>query len=114
MAVILTVVPAQNNMSSKCFITFLNTTAQTERSGSNPPLLPRCLHASHPSFLRRKVARALLIITSQANRNTLRSRPDFVCLKLGRLTIIVSLWFHRKNLQERARSTNEASNNATH
>src|ERR1019366_2839957 len=43
-------------MSSKCFITFLNTTAQTERSDSNPWLQPRCLHASHPSFLRRKVA----------------------------------------------------------
>jgi hypothetical protein len=57
MAVILITLPAQNNMSSKCFITFLNTTAQTERSDSNPWLQPRCLHASHPSFLRRKVAR---------------------------------------------------------
>src|ERR1039457_1475401 len=44
-------------MSSKCFITFLNTTAQSERSGSNPRLLPRCLRSSHASLLRRKVAR---------------------------------------------------------
>src|ERR1700730_1090143 len=43
-------------MSSKCFITFLNTTTQTERSGSNSRLQPPCLHASHSSFLRRKVA----------------------------------------------------------
>jgi hypothetical protein len=27
-------------MSSKCFITFLNTTAQTEHSGFNPKTLP--------------------------------------------------------------------------
>jgi hypothetical protein len=58
MAVILITVPAQNNMSSQCFITFLNTIAQTERSGSNPRLLPRCLHSSHPSLLRWKVASA--------------------------------------------------------
>ena len=43
-------------MSSKCFITFWNTTAQTERSASNPRLLPRCFRSSHPSLLRRKVA----------------------------------------------------------
>src|SRR5216683_6129605 len=44
-------------MSSKCFITFLNPTTQTERSGSNPRLQPRCFRSSHASFLRRKVAR---------------------------------------------------------
>ena len=46
-------------MSSKCFITFLNTTTQTERSGSNSRLQPPCLHASHSSFLRRKVANGM-------------------------------------------------------
>src|ERR1700720_3194697 len=48
-------------MSSKCFITFLNTTTQTERSGSNSRLQPPCLHASHSSFLRRKVARGFAV-----------------------------------------------------
>ena len=42
----------------KCFITFLNTTAQTERSDSNPRLQPRCLRSSHTSLLRRKVTRS--------------------------------------------------------
>src|SRR5712691_8581291 len=56
MIVILITVLAQNNMSSKCFITFLNTTAQSERSDSNPRLQPRCLRSSHTSLLRRKVA----------------------------------------------------------
>src|SRR6202035_3361685 len=57
MAVILISVLAQNNMSSKCFITFLNTTAQTERSDSNLRLQPRCLRSPHASLLRRKVAK---------------------------------------------------------
>src|SRR3984893_9208419 len=56
MVVILITVLGQNNMSRKCFITFLNTTAQTERSDSNPRLQPRCLRSSHTSLLRRKVA----------------------------------------------------------
>src|SRR5713226_4965491 len=57
MVVILITVLAQNNMPSKCFITFLNTTVQTERSDSNPRLQPRCLRSSHTSLLRRKVAK---------------------------------------------------------
>src|ERR1017187_637458 len=52
-------------MSSKCFITFLNTTAQSERSGSNPRLLPRCLRSSHASLLRRKVARTSKSFTTE-------------------------------------------------
>src|ERR1700727_1214692 len=42
-------------MSSKCFITFLNTTAQTEHSGFIPRSLPRGLRCSHALLLRRKV-----------------------------------------------------------
>src|SRR5256885_5371137 len=63
MVVILITVLAQNNMSRKCFITFLTTTAQTERSDSNPRLQPRCLRSSHTSLLRRKVARISSILT---------------------------------------------------
>src|SRR5438477_1119117 len=62
MVVILITVLAQNNMSRKCFITFLTTTAQTERSDSNPRLQPRCLRSSHTSLLRRKVAMILSAI----------------------------------------------------
>ncbi len=40
------------------FYYFLEYQAQTERSGSNPRLLPRCLRFSHTSLLRRKVANA--------------------------------------------------------
>src|SRR5580692_4954461 len=43
-------------MSSKCFITLFNTTVQTERSGSKPRHLSRCLRPSHPLLLRWKVA----------------------------------------------------------
>src|SRR5713226_2821846 len=56
MVVILITVLAQNNMPSKCFITFLNTTAQTERSDSNHSLQSPCLRSSQTSLLRRKVA----------------------------------------------------------
>src|SRR5438094_1952875 len=66
MVVILITVLAQNNMSRKCFITFLTTTAQTERSDSNPRLQPRCLRSSHTSLLRRKVAK-LNIVSAHAD-----------------------------------------------
>jgi hypothetical protein len=55
MAVILISALPQNNMSSKCFIAFLNATGQTKRSDSNPRLQPRCLRSPHASLLRRKV-----------------------------------------------------------
>src|ERR1022692_4769653 len=74
MVVILISVLAQNNMSSKCFITFLNTTAQTERSDSNPRLQPRCLCSSHASLLRRKVASFWLL--QQAPIGSVEGCPD--------------------------------------
>src|ERR1022692_3417098 len=60
MQVIVRATLAQDNMSKKCFIAWLNTTAPTERSDPTPSVPPRCLCSPHPSFLRRKVARALL------------------------------------------------------
>jgi len=47
--VLITVLP-QNNMSSKCSITFFNTTAQTEHSDSNSQLQPRRLPSVTPHF----------------------------------------------------------------
>src|ERR1022692_848386 len=57
MQVIVRATLAQDNMSKKCFIAWLNTTAPTERSDPTPSVPPRCLCSPHPSFLRRKVAR---------------------------------------------------------
>src|SRR6266536_2030967 len=70
-------------MSSKCFITFLNPIAPTERSGSNPRLLPRCLGSSHASFLRRKVARgqvsaALDVLQQQGHVNEIPNGEERV------------------------------------
>src|ERR1700694_5741517 len=73
---ILITVAAQNNMPSKCFITFLNPIAQTERSGSNPRLLPRCLRSSHTSLLRRKVARAVSSIEIGSSLSSDRVTED--------------------------------------
>jgi hypothetical protein len=55
MAVILITPAVQNNMSCKCFITLLNTNVLNERSGSDLPLLLRCLRPSHTLLSRRKV-----------------------------------------------------------
>src|SRR6266851_9585484 len=83
MVVILITVLAQNNMPSKCFITFLNTTVQTERSDSNPRLQPRCLRSSHTSLLRRKVA-----TTSQVQLD-LRVLKFFKVGEHGKLDFVV-------------------------
>src|SRR5258708_6372663 len=85
MVVILITVLAQNNMPSKCFITFLNTTAQTERSDSNHSLQSPCLRSSQTSLLRRKVAKlARHELRRRGNRRIIEKLGNVVSLQTSK------------------------------
>src|SRR5438132_13110013 len=100
MVVILITVLAQNNMSRKCFITFLTTTAQTERSDSNPRLQPRCLRSSHTSLLRRKVAKLGSCLTWFSNAsgvpNSRQSEIERECMTFQLWISYVTYWKFRQ------------------
>ncbi len=101
MPAIVRAVPAQNNMSRKCFIALLHTAPQTERSDTHPWVLPQRLRLSPASLLRWKVASARGI--SCERKRGRHGRPHFSC-QLDFLVILSEakdLYSHRPCSPER-------------